>query len=53
MHQLLYNSTTVSSTVTIKSTVIGYDIVKMFRNATQYSALFLDSNGNAFSKHYC
>ena len=42
-----YNSTTVSSTVTIKSTVIGHDIVKMFRNATQYSALFLDSNGKA------
>ena len=42
----LYNPMTVNSSVTVKSTVIGNDIVKMFRNGTQYSALFLDSNGN-------
>ena len=42
-----YNSAAVNATVTVKSTVIGHDIVKMFRNGTQYSALFLDGNGNA------
>ena len=41
-----YNGTAVNSTVTVMSTAVGCDIVKMFRNATQYSALFLDSNGN-------
>ncbi|WP_404806982.1 Ig-like domain repeat protein, partial [Methanobrevibacter smithii] len=43
---LNYNNISVKCNITIKSTVIGCDIVKMFRNATQYSALFLDSNGN-------
>ncbi|WP_455906301.1 Ig-like domain repeat protein [Methanobrevibacter smithii] len=42
-----YNNISVKCNITIKSTVIGHDIVKMFRNATQYSALFLDSNGKA------
>ena len=41
-----YNGTAVNSTVTVMSTAVGCDIVKMFRNATQYSALVLDSNGN-------
>ncbi|WP_427831782.1 beta strand repeat-containing protein [Methanobrevibacter intestini] len=41
-----YDAAAVNATVTVKSTVIGNDIVKMFRNGTQYSALFLDSNGN-------
>ena len=41
-----YNNTIVNSTVTVKSVVVGDDIVKMFRNGTQYYALFLDSNGN-------
>ena len=41
-----YKGTTVNSTVTVMSTAVGCDIVKMFRNATQYSALVLDSNGN-------
>ncbi len=36
----------VNSTVVVKSTTIGHDIVKMFRNSTQYTALFLDSEGN-------
>ena len=42
-----YESAIVNSTITIKSTVTGQNIVKMFRNATQYYALFLDSEGNA------
>ena len=41
-----YNSAIANATVTVMSTAAGCDIVKMFRNATQYSALFLDSNGN-------
>ncbi|WP_299524182.1 Ig-like domain repeat protein [uncultured Methanobrevibacter sp.] len=32
--------------VTVEPTVKGLDIVKMFRNATQYYAIFTDSNGN-------
>ena len=42
-----YDAAVANATATVKSTVIGQDIVKMFRNATQYSALFLDSNGKA------
>ena len=34
------------ATVTIKSTIDGKDITKIFRNDTQYYATFLDSNGN-------
>lgn len=34
------------STVTIKSTVSGKDITKMFRNDTQYYATFVDTQGN-------
>ena len=37
---------TVDSTVTIKTTVNGTDITKVFRNGTQYYATFLDSEGN-------
>ncbi|SDA37087.1 Ig-like domain repeat protein [Methanobrevibacter millerae] len=36
----------VNTTVTVKTTVNGTDIVKMFRNDTQYYATFHDSNGN-------
>ncbi len=32
--------------VTVLSTIIGKDIVKYFRNGTQYTATFLDSEGN-------
>ena len=32
--------------IEIKSTVYAKDLVKMFRNATQFNALFLDSKGN-------
>ena len=41
-----YNGTTVDAKVTILSTINGTDIVKVFRNATQYHATFLDSEGN-------
>ena len=42
----IYDPKTVNSTVTVKSTVIGQNIVKMYRNGTQYYVLFLDSEGN-------
>ena len=41
-----YNGTTVDAKVTILSTINGTDIVKVFRNATQYHATFRDSKGN-------
>ena len=37
---------TVNSVVTILTTVNGTDIIKVFRNATQYYATFRDSQGN-------
>ncbi|WP_407421902.1 Ig-like domain repeat protein, partial [Methanobrevibacter sp.] len=36
----------INSTVTVKSTVEGSDITKIYRNATQYYATFYDSQGN-------
>ena len=36
----------VSSKVTVKPTVDGKDITKIFRNGTQYYATFIDSQGN-------
>lgn len=48
----LYNATvtvdnkTIISLITILPTVNGTDIVKIFRNATQYYATFRDSEGN-------
>ena len=48
----VYNVTTeyegikVNSTVTVKPTVSGNDVTKIFRNGTQYYATFVDSNGN-------
>lgn len=41
-----YDDEEVNATVTVKSTVLGKNITKTFRNATQYYATFLDSNGN-------
>ena len=35
----------VNSTVSVKATIDASDVVKMFRNDTQYSATFLDVNG--------
>lgn len=40
---------TVNSYATILTTVYGKDIVKMFRNGTQYYGTFLDSNGDFLS----
>ena len=42
----IFDNITVKSTVTILSTVNGTDVVKMFRNGTQYYATFRDSEGN-------
>ena len=41
---------TVLSVVTILSTVNGTDLVKMFRNATQYYATFVDTEGKLLPK---
>ena len=46
----VYNNTTVNATVTILSTVEGNDLVKVFRNATPYTAVFRDSEGNYLAK---
>ncbi|SDA63399.1 Ig-like domain-containing protein, partial [Methanobrevibacter millerae] len=40
----------VNSTITVKSTVNGNDLVKVFRNATQFYADFKDSEGNYLAK---
>ena len=40
------NDTSIDSLVTILTTVNGSDVVKVFRNATQYYATFRDSEGN-------
>jgi hypothetical protein len=40
------DNNTVNSMVTVLSTVNGTDVVKIYRNATQYYATFLDSEGN-------
>ena len=39
------DNTVANSVVTILSTVDGSDIVKMYRNGTQYYATFIDTNG--------
>ncbi len=36
----------INSSVTIKSTVSGADLTKIYRNDTQYSAVFYDNEGN-------
>ena len=41
-----YGDEVINSTVTVKSTVLGKNITKTFRNATQYYATFMDSAGN-------
>ena len=40
------NDTVVNSSVTVKGTVNGSDIVKYYRNGTQYYATFIDAEGN-------
>ena len=41
-----YSPITKHANVTIEPTVKGLDVVKMFRNSTQYYAIFTDSHGN-------
>ncbi|WP_407416156.1 beta strand repeat-containing protein [Methanobrevibacter sp.] len=41
---------TVNSVVTVLTTVNATDLVKVFRNATQFYATFLDSQGNYLAK---
>ena len=41
-----YGTYMVNSTITVKSTVSGENITKTFRNATQYYAKFLNTEGN-------
>ena len=43
---LNYTPITKHANVTIEPTVKGLDVVKMFRNNTQYYAIFTDSQGN-------
>jgi hypothetical protein len=44
------DNTTVKSSITVLSTVIGSDITKYYRNATQYSVKVYDTNGKAVVK---
>lgn len=41
-----YGNSYAYSTVTIKETIKANDFTKMYKNGTQYSAVFLDPNGN-------
>jgi len=41
-----FNNISVYSWVHIKSTIVGNDLVKMFRNDTQFYATFLKGNGS-------
>lgn len=43
---VIYDDIKMESNVVIKSTVSGNNITKIFRNATQYYATFVDTNGN-------
>lgn len=45
-----FNSSMVYSTVEIKTTADGSDIVKMFRNATPFTATFFDSEGKPLAE---
>ena len=45
-----YSDASVENNVTILSTVFGEDVVKVFRNATQYYATFLDAQGNPLAE---
>ena len=40
------SNVTVENTITVLSTIYGNDLVKMFRNESQYYATFLDGEGN-------
>ena len=40
-----YNPASVNATVTVNSSIIGSDIVKIYQNDTQFYGTFVDSNG--------
>ena len=42
----MYDPAKVSSKVTVLSTVSGADVTKVFKNGTQYYAIFIDGQGN-------
>ena len=42
----IFNGTTLNNTVNIKSTIYSSDVVKIYRNSTQYYAKFLDDTGD-------
>ena len=46
-----YGDLSVNSTITVKATVSGENITKIFRNATQYYATFYDSSGNTLANN--
>ena len=45
-----YNPLIKENTVDIKSTIYSDDVVKVFRNSTQYLAKFIDTSGNTLTK---
>ena len=44
-----YNESSVNVTVTVKSTIMADNLVKMYQNATRFYAKFLDSTGKALA----
>ena len=46
-----FGSDSASANVRISDTVSGNDIVKMYKNGTQYYAKFLDTSGNPLANH--
>ena len=46
-----YKDASTNSTITVKPTVSGKDITKIFRNATQYYATFYDTAGNTLKNN--
>ena len=47
----VYAGIEVKSTITIKSTVSGENITKIFRNGTQYYATFIDTSGKTLANN--
>ena len=45
----MYKPSSVNSTVTIKSSITGQNIVKMYQNDTRFYAKFIDSTGKALT----
>ena len=45
----IYDSSSKDITVTIKSTIDAYDIVKFYQNGTQFFATFIDGAGNVLA----